>query len=83
MPPRQGKNQVRAVLSSIAAPPDSEGAGRVDLAGALDRVGAAITPAEGHGVLCGMLCSPGGADEAEPGPDTGAGGGDDGGAVDL
>ncbi len=40
MPPRQGKNQVRAVLASISAPPPSEGAGRADLAGALDRVGA-------------------------------------------
>jgi len=40
MPPRQGKNQVRAVLSTVAAPPSSEGAGHADLAGALDRVGA-------------------------------------------
>ncbi|MGI9644713.1 MAG: DUF58 domain-containing protein [Ilumatobacteraceae bacterium] len=40
MPPRQGRNQVRAVLSTIAAPPASEGDGRADLAGALDRVGA-------------------------------------------
>jgi len=39
IPPRSGKNQVRAILSTIAAPPDSEGAGRADLAGALDRVG--------------------------------------------
>lgn len=31
---------------------------------ALTRVGAAITPAEGHGVLCGMICSPRGADAA-------------------
>lgn len=39
VPPRAGKNQVRAILSTIADPPDSEGAGRADLAGALDRVG--------------------------------------------
>ena len=30
---------MRAVLSTIADPPDSEGAGRADIAGALDRVG--------------------------------------------
>jgi uncharacterized protein (DUF58 family) len=40
MPPRAGKNQVRAVLASLASCPSSEGAGRADLAGALDRVGA-------------------------------------------
>lgn len=40
MPPRAGKNQVRAILASLASPPPSEGAGRADLAGALDRVGA-------------------------------------------
>jgi uncharacterized protein (DUF58 family) len=39
MPPRPGRNQVRAILSTLAAPPESEGAGRADLAGALDRVG--------------------------------------------
>lgn len=39
VPPRSGKNQVRAILSTIADPPDSEGAGHADLAGALDRVG--------------------------------------------
>lgn len=40
VPPRSGKNQVRAILATLAAPPPSEGAGRADLAGALDRVGA-------------------------------------------
>lgn len=40
MPPRAGKNQVRAILTSLASPPPSEGLGRADLAGALDRVGA-------------------------------------------
>jgi len=40
MPPRAGKNQVRAILSSLASPPPAEGAGRADLPGALDRVGA-------------------------------------------
>lgn len=40
MPPRAGRDQVRAVLSSIASPPPSEGLGRSDLAGALDRVAA-------------------------------------------
>ena len=39
VPPRSGKNQVRAILSTIADPPDSEGAGRADVAGALNRVG--------------------------------------------
>ena len=38
--PRSGKNQVRAVLASLASPPASEGIGPADLAGALDRVGA-------------------------------------------
>lgn len=40
VPPRSGKNQVRAILSTLAAPPASEGRGPADLAGALDRVGA-------------------------------------------
>jgi len=39
VPPRSGKNQVRAILSTIADPPNSEGAGRADVAGALNRVG--------------------------------------------
>ncbi|MEM8621535.1 MAG: DUF58 domain-containing protein [Actinomycetota bacterium] len=40
VPPRSGANQVRAILSTIAAAPDTEGRGRSDLAAALDRVGA-------------------------------------------
>lgn len=40
IPPRSGANQVRAILSTLADPPDSEGLGHADLAGALDRVGA-------------------------------------------
>ncbi len=40
MQPRAGKNQVRAVLSSLASSPPSEGQGSADLAGALNRVGA-------------------------------------------
>jgi uncharacterized protein (DUF58 family) len=40
MPPRHGANQVRAILSTLASPPVSEGLGKADLAGALDRVGA-------------------------------------------
>ena len=40
VPPRSGKNQIRAVLSMLAAPPVSDGHGRADLSGALDRVGA-------------------------------------------
>ena len=40
MPPRTGQNQVRAILTSIASAPPSEGAGAADLGGALDRVGA-------------------------------------------
>jgi uncharacterized protein (DUF58 family) len=40
VPPRSGSNQVRAILSLLSAPPDSEGLGRADLAGAIDRVGA-------------------------------------------
>lgn len=40
MQPRAGKNQVRAILSSLASAPPAEGSGRADLAGALDRVGA-------------------------------------------
>ena len=38
MPPRFGRDQVRAMLSNAATPPASEGLGRVDLAAALDRV---------------------------------------------
>ncbi|MGI9052360.1 MAG: DUF58 domain-containing protein [Ilumatobacteraceae bacterium] len=38
MPPRFGRDQVRAVLSAIAAPPPSEGLGRAELAAAIDRV---------------------------------------------
>lgn len=40
MPARSGANQVRAVLSTLAAPPPSDGLGPADLAGALDRAGA-------------------------------------------
>jgi uncharacterized protein (DUF58 family) len=40
VPPRAGVNQVRAVLSTLADAPSSEGLGHADLAGALDRVGA-------------------------------------------
>ena len=38
MPPRFGRDQVRAMLSNAATPPASEGLGRADLAAALDRV---------------------------------------------
>jgi len=38
MPPRFGRDQVRAVLSNAASAPSSEGLGRADLAGAIDRV---------------------------------------------
>jgi uncharacterized protein (DUF58 family) len=38
MPPRFGRDQVRAVLANAAAAPSSEGLGRSDLAGAIDRV---------------------------------------------
>lgn len=40
IPPRSGTNQVRAVLSTLCSPPESEGRGHADLAGAIDRVGA-------------------------------------------
>lgn len=43
MQPRAGKNQVRAILASLASPPPAEGLGHADLAGALDRVGAIAT----------------------------------------
>lgn len=43
MQPLAGKNQVRAILSSLASPPPAEGAGPADLAGALDRIGAIAT----------------------------------------
>lgn len=43
VPPRAGVNQVRAVLSLLSSPPDSDGLGRAGLAGALDRVGAIAT----------------------------------------
>jgi uncharacterized protein (DUF58 family) len=38
IPPRFGRDQVRAVLSAVASPPPSEGLGRSDLAAAIDRV---------------------------------------------
>ncbi len=38
MPPRFGRDQVRAVLANAASAPPSEGLGRSDLAGAIDRV---------------------------------------------
>jgi uncharacterized protein (DUF58 family) len=38
LPPRFGRDQVRAVVSAAAAPPPSEGLGRSDLAAASDRV---------------------------------------------
>jgi uncharacterized protein (DUF58 family) len=38
MPPRTGRDQVRAILTNIAAPPSSEHLGRSDLIGAIDRV---------------------------------------------
>jgi len=40
MAPRFGRDQVRAVLTAAASPPVSEGLGRPDLAGAIDRVAA-------------------------------------------
>jgi uncharacterized protein (DUF58 family) len=38
MPPRAGRDQVRAILTNIASPPPSEHLGRTDLAGAIGRV---------------------------------------------
>jgi uncharacterized protein (DUF58 family) len=38
MPPRTGRDQVRAILTALAAPPPSEGLGAGDLGGALERV---------------------------------------------
>jgi uncharacterized protein (DUF58 family) len=39
LPPRGGRDQVRAVLTTIAGAPDVEGEGHADLPAALDRVG--------------------------------------------
>jgi uncharacterized protein (DUF58 family) len=39
LPPRFGRDQVRAIVSSVASPPASEGLGRSDLVAAIDRVG--------------------------------------------
>jgi uncharacterized protein (DUF58 family) len=38
MPPRFGRDQVRAILTAVATPPPSEHLGRSDLAGAIHRV---------------------------------------------
>jgi uncharacterized protein (DUF58 family) len=38
MPPRFGRDQVRAILTAVASPPPSEHLGRSDLAGAISRV---------------------------------------------
>ena len=38
-PPRPGRPQVRGILHAVGMPPDSQGRGRADLAGALERVG--------------------------------------------
>lgn len=40
LPPRPGRDQVRAILQSIAGAPVDDGRGRADLGAALDRVGA-------------------------------------------
>ena len=40
MPPRHGRDQVRAILANASTPPPSEGLGASDLAGAIDRVAA-------------------------------------------
>jgi uncharacterized protein (DUF58 family) len=40
IPPRNGRDQVRAVLAALAAPPATEGLGRSDLGAAFDRVNA-------------------------------------------
>lgn len=40
MPPRNGRDQVRAILSAIASSPASEGLGRSDLGGACERIAA-------------------------------------------
>ena len=45
LPPRFGRDQVRAVVSAAAAPPPSEGLGRSDLAAAIDRVARDQPPA--------------------------------------
>ena len=39
LPPRAGRDHVRAILAAIAEPPPSEGLGRSDLAGGITRVG--------------------------------------------
>jgi uncharacterized protein (DUF58 family) len=39
VPPRGGRTQVRAVLTAVASPPESEGLGRAALGEAIDRVG--------------------------------------------
>jgi uncharacterized protein (DUF58 family) len=38
LPPRFGRDQVRAIVSSVASPPPSEGLGRSDLVAAISRV---------------------------------------------
>ena len=38
VPPRFGRDQVRAVLTAVASPPPTEGLGRADLVAAIDRV---------------------------------------------
>ena len=38
MPPRFGRDQVRAILSNASSPPPSEGLGPSDLEGAINRV---------------------------------------------
>jgi len=38
IPPRTGRDQVRAVLTAVASPPPAEGLGRADLVAAIDRV---------------------------------------------
>ncbi len=40
IPPRTGRDQVRAVLTAVASPPPAEGLGRADLVAAIDRVAA-------------------------------------------
>ncbi len=62
MPPRFGRDQVRAVLASIAAAPPTEGLGRSDLGAAIDRV-AAISKRRG---FVAVIADFAGTDWADP-----------------
>jgi uncharacterized protein (DUF58 family) len=66
IPPRSGRLQVRAILSSIASSPPAEGRGRAALGDALDRIGAISRRRGFVAVISDFLGTVDGYDWADP-----------------